>query len=183
MAPCFPGIWRTAVWTLLILSFVNLSGQSALAVEHPGRLRRVTYHPGETLRFRGSDPYQRYHGQIEAVHDTTLVLSRRVQLPGDAFSSSALVHDYIPLRDILIVYNDRPTAWRSFRYTYYASTLAGGSSILLAGSLNTLLLAEPPRMSQMAAAASILISGLIVRHLGRDRYRIGRGWQLRKWDG
>jgi hypothetical protein len=183
MALCFPGIWRAAVWLMLIISTLDLCSQSALAIEHPGRLRRVIYDPGSTLRFHGADPYQRHHGQIEAVHDTLLVLSRRVQLPGDAFSGSAVVHDYIPFRDIQVVYNDRPTAWRSFRYTYYASTLAGGSSILIAGTLNTLLFAEPPRISQMAAAGSILISGLIVRHLGRDRYRIGRGWQLRKWDG
>ncbi|MEZ4827236.1 MAG: hypothetical protein R3C61_13310 [Bacteroidia bacterium] len=155
--------------------------QKILAVENVNKLKRIKYFPGDYIRFQGKDGDAKYYGIIESVDDSMVVLIKSVKFANAGDETNTLYRDYVPLSEIGTVYNTEKTYWRYFKNMYSATAMISGGVLIGGTSLNTLLENDTPDPQSIMIATGILFSGLIVRYIGRDKYKVGGNhkWQVR----
>lgn len=166
---------------LVILYAIALSGfsQKILSVENPRKFKRIMYFPGDYIRFQGKDGKSSYHGLIEAVDDSMIVLIKSIKQANSGDETTNTFRDYVPISEIGTVYNTEKTYWQYFKHMYSGTAMVAGGVLIGGTSVNTLLEQQTPKAESLLIATGILVSGLIVRYIGRDKYKIGNRWQIR----
>ncbi|MEM7660317.1 MAG: hypothetical protein AAF399_29700 [Bacteroidota bacterium] len=165
---------------LLWLGMVFPMGQAQklLSLENPKKFKRILFQPGDYIRFQGQDGQAKYEGIIESIDESFVVLVKSVQVDGSD-QNSLLYRDYVPISEIRAVINSRPSPWRTFRNGYYATAILGGGMFIGLTTINTLTQDTSPDPTTLIVATGLLTSGLALRYLGRDKFKIGKRWQLR----
>lgn len=153
-------------------------GQKYLSLENPKKFKRIIFQPGDYIRFQTRDGNARYHGTIEAVYDSVVVLVKTIKMANSGDATNNVFRDYVPLHEIQAVYNGKKSYGRYFRNMYAAAATIGGGALIGITSLNTLLERGKPDQTSLIIASGLLTSGLIVRYLGRNKWKIGNQWQL-----
>jgi len=158
--------------------------QKALAVENPRKFKRIYFYPGESIRFQTYDSKAKYQGRIVRVMDSTVVLAMKANFADAHGSGSETFRDYVPLKEIRLVYR-RPTgSYGEYFRRMYAGTAMLSGSILITGTLvNSLVYERTPHLNSLFLAGSTLVSGLLVQALSRNKYRLNRNWRLRAMSG
>ncbi|MEZ4777442.1 MAG: hypothetical protein R3D00_29975 [Bacteroidia bacterium] len=168
------------VCSFFLVAFTGYS-QKILALENVNKLKRIKYFPGDYIRFQGRDGDAKYYGIIESVDDSMLVLIKTVKYANSGDETNTTYKDYVPIREIGVVYNTEKTYWQYFKNMYSATAMVSGGVLIGGTSINTLLENDMPDPQSLLIATGILFSGLIVRYIGRDKYKVGgdRRWQVR----
>lgn len=169
---------------LSILLFLSITlcitlpawGQKHLALENVRKFKRITYGPGDLIRFQVLDDKTRYHGIIESVNDSLLIIVTEVKTPG---KGGATYRDYVPINNIRTILPIKKGYWEYFRRMYYAGTMASGSALIGIGVANGIIEHQTPDFDSMVIVTGLMTSGLIVRYIGRDKYKIKKRWRLR----
>ncbi|MEM6346283.1 MAG: hypothetical protein AAF927_20510 [Bacteroidota bacterium] len=178
---------RTLCLFLLISIGLSLSstGQSllkpvkVLTLENVKRYKRIVFRPGDFIRFQTKDGKAQYNGQIESINDSSIVLLKIVKMANEGDATNNVLRDYVPIREIDMVYNPYKTAWKTFKNMYSGSAMIGGGGLIIITALNAWTSDLPPDPSSVLIATGILTSGFIVRYIGRDKYKLGEKWQLK----
>ena len=171
------------LFLLLVLALpVSLFSQKVLSLENPGRFKRIFFQPGDVIRFGTEDSQGKFSGVIESVSDSVIVIVKVVQIENEGDATNNVFRDYVPLREITVVYNTRGNWWSTFRNMYAGAALVGGGALIGIGVVNSIIENQAPDPGSMILAGSISASGLLMRSLGRNKYRIGKSWQLRAMD-
>lgn len=171
---------------LLVLSTPGLlRGQNlqapikVLAVENVKRFKRVVFRPGDFIRFQTHDGKAQYNGQIESVNDSSIVILKVIQMSNEGDATNNVLRDYVPIKEIGVVYNPAKSSWKTFRNMYSGSAMVGGGGLILITALNAWTSDLPPDPDSILIATGILTSGFIIRYIGRDKYKLGDNWQLK----
>ncbi len=159
-----------------------LLSQKVLSLENPGRFKRIFFQPGDVIRFGTEDSQGKFSGVIEAVSDSVVVIVKVVKIENEGDATNNVFRDYVPIREITVVYNTRGNWWSAFRNMYAGAALVGGGALIGIGVVNSILENQPPDPGSLILAGSISASGLLMRSIGRNKYRIGKAWQLRAMD-
>ena len=167
------------LYVLLLACCLPAFSQKYLALEHNKRFKRIIFKPGDYVRFQTHDGEAKYSGIIEAVDDSTIVLVKVVQLENEDDATNNVFRDYVPIKEIRAIYNGRPSYWKYFKRMYSGTAMVGGGLLIVITALNTLLENDVPDPNSLIITSAILTSGLIVRYIGRDKYKIGKKWSLR----
>jgi hypothetical protein len=116
--------------------------------------------------------------------DSTVVLAMATEFEDDQGAASETFRDYVPLREIRLVYR-RPTGsyGEYFRRMYANTAMVSGTSLIGGTLVNSLVYERSPHLNSLFIAGSILASGLLVQALSRDKYRLDRHWRLRAMSG
>ncbi|MFK7924506.1 MAG: hypothetical protein AB8H47_21295 [Bacteroidia bacterium] len=177
--------------TLCLLLLISLglstssSGQSlrapvkVLTLENVKRYKRVVFRPGDYIRFQTHDGRAQYNGQIESINDSSIVILKVIKLANEGDATNNVLRDYVPIREIDMVYNPNKTGWKTFKNMYSGSAMIGGGGLIVITALNALTSDLPPDPSSVLIATGILTSGFLVRYIGRDKYKLGDKWQLK----
>ncbi len=175
-----PGSIRT-YWGFLLLLLLSLPalGQRQLALENAKRFKRIVFYPGDAIRFQVVDSKDRVNGIIEAITDSSIIIVKTVTLSYVNGNSISTYRDQIPLRMIRAIYPPDQTAWYQFRNMFYAGTIIGGSGLITVSIANSLIESQVPDFNSLAIVAGIMTTGLAVRYIGRNRYKIGKKWKLK----
>lgn len=174
-------IMRYMLLSLLVLilgTIPLMSQQKVLSLENPTKYKRYIFAPGEYIRFQTHDSNAKYDGIIESLDDSVIVLVKQFRLNKDD-RHPRIFRDYVPLKEIKAVYLNEPSFWRRLRYGFYRTTLVGGSVVISGTVVNTLTGGGAPDPLFLILSSSILTSGLIVRYLGRDKFKLGKKWFLK----
>ncbi|MEM7369167.1 MAG: hypothetical protein AAF587_11255 [Bacteroidota bacterium] len=169
---------------LLVYVFVLLFGtmpvlsQRILSLENPTKYKRHIFAPGDYIRFHTHDSGAKFSGIIEAIDDSVIVLVKQFRLDRED-AHPRIFRDYVPLSEIKAVYLNKPSFWGRLRHGFYRTTLVGGSVVIVGTAVNTLTGGGAPDPTFMILSTSILTSGLIVRYLGRDKFKLGKKWFLK----
>ncbi|MEM8891145.1 MAG: hypothetical protein AAGD28_24420 [Bacteroidota bacterium] len=166
----------------LFLCSSQLSAQKVLALENAKKFKRLFFKQGDFIRIEANDSQARYSGYIESVNDSSVVLVKIVKMENEGDATNNVFRDYVPLSEIKAIYNGEKTYWHYFRNMYSGTAMVGGGVLILITSANTLLENQEPDASSILIATGILISGLAIRYIGRDKYKIGKRWKLRAMD-
>ena len=166
---------------LIILLLVpgRICAQKVLALENYDRFKRIILYPGDNIRFKTFDSGSTYKGVIELVTDSTLVILKSVKVKGAKGTTRQEFRDWVPISEIKTIYSNKNDYWRYFKNMYSVMAMAGGAMLLAGTAVNTLTSSAKPDESSVIIASAILLSGLAVRYIGRDKYKIGKRWQLR----
>ncbi|TAE47236.1 MAG: hypothetical protein EAZ89_18440 [Bacteroidetes bacterium] len=151
----------------LLLLLGTLSAQPCLSVEKSGGRSYLRFHIGDAIRILDQQGNIRY-GRIESLGDSSILLS----------CADASWEDRVYLRDIYLIYDQRPTAWRRLRHGYSTAVNLTGGILVCSSVMGALLLDDPPQPADISLTGMLLISGAAVKALGRDKYRIGRRWRV-----
>ncbi len=172
---------RTGFFLLLlsILCSFQAYSQKVLALENPARFKRIIFKPGDYIRFGTDDSQARFSGTIESIDDSVVVIVKVVTVENEGDATNNVFRDYVPIREITKVYNPDQGWWYYFRNMYSGTAMIGGGVLILGSIFNSWVLDSPPDPSSIILASSIYASGLIVRYLGRNKYKIGKRWKLR----
>jgi hypothetical protein len=162
-----------------LFGFLSLHGQKVLSLENATRFKRIIFEPGDYIRFQGQDGQAKYSGVIESIDESFVVLVKAVVIDDhQADKTAQLYRDYVPVAEIRAVINSRPSPWRTFRNGYYATAILAGGVFIGGTTLNTMIEGSSPDPTTLVVASSLLTSGLLVRYLGRDKYKLGKRWEL-----
>jgi hypothetical protein len=164
---------------LLLLTGYSLPAQKVLAVENVHRLKRITFQPGDFIRFQTRDSKARFNGVIETVTDSNLVIVRAVKMENEGDATNTVFRDYVPLREIEMVYDPAKTYWKYFKNMYSGMAMIGGGMLITFTAVNSIAGDQVPDPTSVIIATGILTSGFIIRYIGRDKYRVGKRWTLR----
>jgi len=173
---------------LLLISIglsVSLSGQSlqapvkVLTLENAKRFKRIVFRPGDFIRFQTRDGRAQYNGQIESINDSSIVILKVIKMANEGDATNNVLRDYVPIREIGIVYNPYKTGWKTFKNMYSGSAMIGGGGLIIITALNAWLSDLTPDPSSILIATGILTSGFLIRYIGRDKYKLGDKWQLK----
>jgi len=169
---------------LLVLLFLSvpipyLWSQRVLSLENKKKFKRIVFKKGDFIRFRTLGEKIDYNGSIEEIGDSTFLVVKHIHIPGENEESRRTIREIVRIEDVSLIYYAPETYWRALRRGYYRSTLVAGGIIIGGNSLRTLLTGETPSRSEILLATGILTSGLIVKMLGKDVYKIGKKWELR----
>ena len=164
--------------TLLMFAFSGF-GQECLLIKHNRRDKIISYCIGDEIRVLDKNLQKKYSGTILSLRDSVLVLERPVENAKKLRLLQKTYRDYIAISDIEAVYEGKKGILRSVRYFYSGTAMIGGGLIIGTNSVNSLLEGDTPSYQKMIVATGILISGFIVRHLGRDKYKIGKNWTIK----
>ncbi|MDX1908787.1 MAG: hypothetical protein SF053_17255 [Bacteroidia bacterium] len=164
---------------LLIIMGIGCTGtvyaQAQLWLENPHKFKRYVFQPGDFIRIQGLNKLDRLSGTIESLSDSQIVLVRRVAT-GDYHE---FYREYVPLSSVTAIYNDQPTYWRYVKNGWSSAATIGGGAIIIGAIVNNTLYQQAPDPESILIAAGIMTTGFIIRHIGRDRYRLGSRWRLR----
>ncbi|RMG57795.1 MAG: hypothetical protein D6722_24400 [Bacteroidetes bacterium] len=139
----------------------------------------MVFRPGDWIRLEARAGEEHYHGYIESVSDSLLVLSFQAQVPGDVDGDDwRSMRAFVPIDGISMVYDPQASRWHRFKYDYAGATMVGGGMIIAGNVIGTLVNEQRPHLSQVVSSTLILLSGTLVRAIGRDKYPVGRKWQL-----
>lgn len=163
----------------LLMAGLMARAQKVLVLENPVKFKRFFFFPGDFIRFQGKDGYSRFSGRIEAVDDSMLVLIKAVSLEDEAGEDHRVYRDYVPLHEIGAVYPPKRTTWSYVKNIYSGSAMIGGGGLIGLTAVNALIYESPPDINGLIVAGGILVSGFIMRYIGRDKYKIGPKWQIR----
>jgi len=158
--------------------FLSLHGQKVLSLENAARFKRIIFAPGDYIRFQGQDGQAKYSGMIEEIDESFVVLVKSIVIGDQTDKTAQLYRDYVPIEEIRAVINSRPSAWRTFRNGYYATAILAGGMFIGGTTLNTMIEGSTPDPTTLVVASGFLTSGLLVRYLGRDKYKLGKRWEL-----
>lgn len=154
--------------------------QRQLAIENAKKFKRITYYPGDLIRFQTVESKDRINGMIEAITDSTIIIIKTLNIPyKDGSSAISTFRDHIPLRMIRAVYPQDQSTWYQFRNIFYAGTIIGGTGLIGVSIANSLIENQVPDFNSLTIVAGIMTAGLAVRYLGRNKYRIGKKWELK----
>lgn len=175
-------MYKVILIVSLLFSGSQAYSQKVLSLENAKKFKRMIFSPGDFIRIEGNDSQARYSGYIESVNDSTVVLVKVVKIENEGDATNNVFRDYVPLKEIKAIYNGEKTYWQYFRNMYSGTAMVGGGILILITSANTLLENQEPDGSSILIATGILISGFIVRYIGRDKYKLGKKWQLKAMD-
>lgn len=162
---------------LACLLVFPLTAQQLLQVSHLHRSKTLLYRPGDWIRLEARAGEEHYHGYIDEVNDSMLVLSFQEKVePGE--DGWRPMRAYVPLEDISLVYDPQASRWHRFKHAYAGAAMAGGGMIIGGNVVNTLVNEVRPQVGQLISSTAILLSGSLVRSIGRDKYPIGRKWRV-----
>lgn len=177
--------WNAILVTLLALLFFapQVEAQKVLALENPRKFKRFIFEPGDYIRFGTSDSQAKFSGIIESVDESFVVIIKTVKIENEGDATNNVFRDYVPISEITKVFNVEQTGWRIFQNIYSGSAIVGGGALILIGVVNAIINNSPPDPNSLILAGSISASGLLVKLLGRNKYKIGKGgWGLRAMD-
>ena len=115
---------------------------------------------------------------IEEIDESFVVLVKSIVIDDQTDKTAQLYRDYVPIHEIRAVINSRPSPWRTFRNGYYATAILAGGMFIGGTTLNTMIEGSAPDPTTLVVASGFLTSGLLVRYLGRDKYKLGKRWEL-----
>ncbi|MEL7529744.1 MAG: hypothetical protein AAFN10_00475 [Bacteroidota bacterium] len=174
------------VFLLISIGLIaSLAGQSlqkpvkVLTLENAKRFKRIVFRPGDYIRFQTHDGRAQYNGQIESINDSSIVILKVVKMTNEGDATNNVFRDYVPIREIDMVYNPHKTVWQTFKNWYSGSAMISGGGLILITALNAWTSDLPPDPNSVLIATGILTSGFIVRYIGRDKYKLGDKWQLK----
>lgn len=171
------------VLTLLMLLlglYLPVNGQNAIALENSKRAKRIIFYPGDLIRFKTTYSDQDFHGIIEGLNDSTLILVNLASADRDRTDQShPYTRNFVPLADIKIVFPPYKTGWDKFRNLYYGSTMAGGSLTVTGSVIHSFIENQVPDLEGLAIVSGLMTSGLLLKYLGRNKYKVGKRWKLR----
>lgn len=172
---------RLGLFLLLCLfSSTPARCQRQLSLENTKKFKRITYYPGDLIRFQTVENKDRINGIIEAITDSTIIIVKTLTIPyKDGSSSVSTFRDHIPLRMIHAVYPQDQSTWYQFRNIFYAGTIIGGTGLIGVSIANSLIENQVPDFNSLTIVAGIMTAGLAVRYLGRNKYKIGKKWKLK----
>lgn len=151
----------------------------SLALENRRSGKQMVFEPGDLISIQLEGRDSKLIGTIEEVTDSQLVLIKRVELSTHGAEEYQLFRYHVRLSRIAVVYFTPSPGWRKFRRSYSATSLAGGGLIIGGATINTIVNDVTPKLSDLILSGGILVSGLALRYLGRDCYRLGKRWHLR----
>ena len=167
------------IFLALLFPFcLSALGQECLTVEHGRKNKLISYCPGDEIRIIGRYQGKRHSGIIERIEDSTLILLRPIKMPFKDGHNQEYYRDYVPLSDIEAVYVNKESFLRKARHFYSGTAMVGGGFIIGTTSVNTFIDGKPPSYRKIVLATGILVTGFIVRYLGREKYKIGKKWVL-----
>ncbi|MDP5171048.1 MAG: hypothetical protein NWR72_12450 [Bacteroidia bacterium] len=173
--------YRSGLLFLLAVFFLlpHTFSQKILALENPKKFKRIAYQPGDWIRFGTGDGNAKYSGMIEAVDDSVIVIVKTVKIENEGDATNNVFRDYVPIQEITTVYNTDRNWLYFFRNAYSGGAIVGGGALLTIGIVNAVINNQSPEPSSVIIASAISASGLLVRYLGRNKYKIGKTWKLR----
>lgn len=165
----------------MLVGASSVQGQKILSLENIQKFKRITFHKGDFIRFRMKEDKTDYNGHIQEISDSMIVVAKNVQVPGENIEGIRTVRNYVPIKEIGMVYYAPRTYARMMRMGYYRSTLVTGGILIGGSSINTLVTGQIPERRDFLLAAGILGSGLLAKFAGKDVYKIkdNNGWRLR----
>lgn len=170
------------VLTIVLITFTSAQAQKVLSLENPVKFKRILFQPGDYIRFGTDDSQAKFSGMIEAVDDSTVVIVKTVKIENKGDATTNVFRDYVPISQITSVYEKDRNWWYFFRNMYAGTAIIGGGGLLLGTIINSIILDTPPDPSSIILASAVSASGLLIRYLGRNKYTIGKRWQLRALD-
>ncbi|GAB4423109.1 MAG: hypothetical protein OHK0039_39580 [Bacteroidia bacterium] len=165
----------------LLLWIPMLMAQDTLLLRHRHSDRQVIYLPGDWIRLACCEESLHYHGYFERIEDSTIVLVHTVSMGSGSPEDSMVVRDAIPLADVSSIYlpgRDR----RAGRHIYAGATLTTGSIMVVADVMEVVVNQGKPALDRLVLTTTIMLSGVLVRSLGRDVCKIGPRWELTGWN-
>lgn len=178
MQPFSTNMPRFSLLLLGCLLCVSLSAQQFLLITHTKRDRELAYRPGDWIRLEARAGEEHYHGYIEQVNDSMLIITFEAEVSTDLEEGVRSMRAFIPLDAISLVYDPQVSRWHRFKHAYTSAAIAGGGMIITGNIFNTLVNEVRPQLSQLISSTTILLSSTLVRAIGRDKYPIGRKWQV-----
>ncbi len=172
----------TLLLVISLLFMTSVPAQKVLAIENVYRMKRIIFQPGEFIRFQTHDGNSRYNGVIESVNDSMMVIVRSVKMENEGDATNNLFRDYVPLREISVVYDPTQNYWKYFKNMYSGLAMIGGGMLLTFTAINSWTQDRAPDPGSVVIATSIMTSGFIVKYIGRDKFRIGKKWQIRSME-
>ncbi len=172
---------RPCLLFLLLLLCLLPEGftQKILALENPKKFKRIIFQVGDPIRFGTDDSQARFSGMIESVDDSVVVIVKAVKVENEGDGTNNLFRDYVPIREITVVYNLDRDWWYFFRNAYSGTALIGGGALVAISVINALIENQNPDPASIIIASGISASGLLARTLGRNKYKLGKQWRLR----
>lgn len=164
------------------LTIAPIQAQKVLSLENPAKFKRILFQPGDYIRFGTDDTQAKFSGLIESVDDSVVVIVKTVKIENEGDATTNVFRDYVPIREITKVYEMDRNWWFFFRNMYSGTAIIGGGALILGTIINSIILDTPPDPNSIILASSVSASGLLVRYLGRNKYKIGKKWQLRAMD-
>ena len=168
---------------LLLLAIMVFSipavGQKILALENPTKFKRIVFRQGDYIRFATSDSQAKFSGRIESINDSVIVIVKVVKIENEGDATNNVFRDFVLIRDITKVFDQDRNWWDVFRNMYSGTAVIGGGALVLVAIVNSVIEDVPPDPNSIILASSISASGLLLRYLGRNHYKIGKRWQLR----
>lgn len=166
----------------ILLSFILLSpsifAQHVLSLEKRKSFKRVYLLPGDFIRFQVQGDDAVYHGYIGAVTKKDLIIVKNINLGDDEEDALQVFKDYVPLENISIIYPSENNYWQYFKKMFYSGTMAGGSALVGIATVNSIIDKQTPDLNSLIIVSSMMAAGLGIRYTGRNKYKIGKRWQL-----
>jgi hypothetical protein len=182
-----PPVMQRLILSLFLLLLVSHAfGQKFLAVENPGRFKRVLFKPGEAIRFQMDDGKAVYTGRIESISDSIMVIISSVVVENEGDATRSVQRDYVQISRISTVFR-RPDKSDG---TYLIRIISGGlmifgSAMLVIIPVNSVTTGVDIEPGTMFLAGGMAAAGALLQLGVKNKYRIGKKWKVRSmeaWD-
>lgn len=179
-----PPHMRLVIIVVLCLFFSPpLKAQKVLSLENMHKFKRITFQPGDFIRFRIHGEKNDYNGNIQEVTDSVVVIVKNVHVPGENEEVVRTTKELVRISDISMIYYAPRTYGRALRTGYYRSTLVTGGILIATTTVRTLTTGETPSRQDILMGSVVLGTGLLARFMGKDVYKVGKRWQLKSMNG
>ena len=170
---------------LLASSVLSLFAQSQprLVLDRGKGKKPLTYQLGEFIVLDQGNKQQKSMGTLLAIDVDRLVLGQSWTPQGAGTEDAHSFQESVPIDHIEGIYNTHNQYWTEFRRSYSAATMGAGGAMVSGMTLNILLNDASPSLSQLLMVTSIMATGLAIRYLGKDRYRVGKRNRLWVMEG
>ena len=138
--------------------------------------------PGEEMYLQAFEEKKKFAGQLETVTDSFLVLAREQEIPDPADPRVIIILDTIPISKIFSIYANKRGSMGRFMQMYGSNAIAGGLLLMGGGGIMAAIENQRPDKTGFMIAGGIMVSGIIVKIFTRNKYRMGKKWQVKAMD-
>ena len=169
---------KSLLLVALLWGQLGILAQPLLLLEHHKNDRQLAFYVGDYIRVQLQSDRSRHGGFIEAVIDSVIVLQKAVAFQMQGAFTENIYREVIQIKDIRLLYKTHETIWDTYRGTFYATAMMGGSALISITAVNTLIHGVAPPFGTFMLIGSLLVTGFIIKYAGRDHYKIGKRWHF-----
>lgn len=171
---------KNVIFLFFLLVITYSYAQNALTLNNYNRFKRIVYAPGDGIYLQTKDKLH-FSGQIDAVNDSFLTISKIIEVPDDAGVKKVRQQDYVPLKEIRAIYlHHIPKKWGASKTAAGTFFLAGLMFSVLGGwGYKFYKGATSSVKANFGLAAGSFVASGLVKLASPNKHLVGERWQLK----